>query len=255
MRRNTSLSAKLVRIGAALLAVALVSIGLTLWVTWQLEGGAAAVNEAGRLRMQTWRLASAVQSHAAPQKVQALVREFDTSLRLLRSGDPARPLFVPWDAQVDADFTHVEQLWSLQRGGWLGLSPQPAAETDAAAVAFVAAIDHVVTDIEHQLSRLTAVLNLFQLLMMALAVVAAVVMLYTGYLYVISPLGRVRQGLEKVEAGDFGARVEVDTEDEFGQVAAGFNRMAGRLQALYGGLEAQVENKTSRIEAQRMRLA
>jgi nitrate/nitrite-specific signal transduction histidine kinase len=52
---------------AGLLVVALASIGLTLWVTWQLEGGAAAVNEAGRMRMQTWRLSSAVQAELPPR--------------------------------------------------------------------------------------------------------------------------------------------------------------------------------------------
>ena len=57
MRKSFSLSAKLGAIGSVLLLMALASIGLTLWVTWQLEGGAAAVNEAGRMRMQTWRLA------------------------------------------------------------------------------------------------------------------------------------------------------------------------------------------------------
>ena len=58
MRNTASLSAKLVCIGAGLLVVALISIGLTLWVTWKLSGGAAALNEAGRMRMQTWRLTS-----------------------------------------------------------------------------------------------------------------------------------------------------------------------------------------------------
>ena len=53
------------RIGVALLVVALTSIGLTLWVTWQLEGGAASVNEAGRMRMQTWRMASEIQAGIA----------------------------------------------------------------------------------------------------------------------------------------------------------------------------------------------
>jgi nitrate/nitrite-specific signal transduction histidine kinase len=66
MFRTASLSTKLIRIGASLLVVALASISLTLWVTWQLEGGAAAVNEAGRMRMQTWRLASAVQTSLSP---------------------------------------------------------------------------------------------------------------------------------------------------------------------------------------------
>ena len=76
--------------------MALASIGLTLWVTWQLEGGAAAVNEAGRLRMQTWRLTSAVQAQLPPAEVAALVAQFDESLNMLRSGDPSRPMFVPW---------------------------------------------------------------------------------------------------------------------------------------------------------------
>ena len=48
--------------------------------------------------------------------------------------------------------------------------------------------------------------------------------------------------------------MDVDTQDEFGQVAAGFNRMAATLQSLYSGLEAQVQTKTQRIEAQRSRL-
>jgi two-component system, NarL family, nitrate/nitrite sensor histidine kinase NarX len=252
---TASLSAKLIRIGAALLVLALASIGLTLWVTRQLEGGAAAVNEAGRLRMQTWRLAAAVQATPPPMAVQRLVGEFDRSLALLRSGDRARPLFVPWDARVESDFARVEQLWRQQRGRWLAIPAPPAAESDLSAEAFVHAIDEMVTDIEHQLSRLTAILNLFQLLMMGMAVGSAVIMLYTGHFYVISPLSRLRQGLKKIESGDFAARIEVDTQDEFGHVAAGFNRMAGTLQSLYGGLEAQVEGKTRHIEAQHSRLA
>ncbi|MFM6985517.1 MAG: histidine kinase [Hydrogenophaga sp.] len=116
------------------------------------------------------------------------------------------------------------------------------------------AIDRLVLAIEHQLAGFTALLNLFQFAMMALAIAAAVVMLYTGYQYVINPLAQLRRGLEQVEAGQFNARIDVDTQDEFGQVAAGFNRMAATLQSLYGNLEAQVLAKTRHIEAQRARL-
>ncbi|MBM3386341.1 MAG: hypothetical protein FJY36_01535, partial [Betaproteobacteria bacterium] len=58
------LSTKFFAFGLGLLVLALLSIGLTMWVTHQLDGGAAAVNETGRLRMQTWRLASLVQGQA-----------------------------------------------------------------------------------------------------------------------------------------------------------------------------------------------
>ena len=254
MVSTASLSTKLVRIGAGLLLVALASIGLTLWVTWQLEGGAAAVNEAGRMRMQTWRLTSVAQAGPAQADVAALVQEFDRSLELLRRGDASRPLFVPWDDAVTRQFATVEALWRSQRPLWLQDRPPEPAQALAAAGAFVDAIDGLVLAIEKQLSGFTAILNLFQFLMMALAIGAAVVMLYTGYMYVIHPLAHLRQGLRRLESGDFKARVEVDTLDEFGQVAGGFNRMAATLQSMYAGLETQVETKTRHIEAQRARL-
>lgn len=254
MVSTASLSTKLVRIGAGLLLVALASIGLTLWVTWQLEGGAAAVNEAGRMRMQTWRLTSVAQAGGAPGDVAALVQQFDQSLELLRRGDSSRPLFVPWDEAVGREFATVEALWQNQRPLWLQDTPPEPAQALAAADAFVQAIDSLVLAIEKQLSGFTAILNLFQFLMMALAIVGAVVMLYTGYMYVINPLAHLRQGLRRLESGDFKVRVEVDTLDEFGQVAGGFNRMAATLQSMYAGLESQVETKTRHIEAQRARL-
>lgn len=254
MLRTASLSTKLIRTGASLLLVALASIGLTLWVTWQLEGGAAAVNEAGRMRMQTWRLASAVQTSLVSVERQALVARFDDTLKLLRIGDPARPLFMPWDDDVEREFTQIERLWAQRRGQWLATPPPTAAASVAAAEEFVTAIDALVLAIEQQLSRLTAILNLFQFVMMVLAIGGAVVMLFTGYMYVINPLDNLRQGLRQVETGDFSTRIPMDTQDEFGQVAAGFNRMAATLQSLYGSLEAKVRAKTQRIESQRVRL-
>jgi two-component system nitrate/nitrite sensor histidine kinase NarX len=235
MSSTASLSTKLVRIGAGLLVVALASIGLTLWVTWQLEGGAAAVNEAGRMRMQTWRLTSAVQAQLPPADVAALVTQFDESLALLRSGDPSRPLFVPWDEGVSREFAAVQSLWQVQRSLWL--QGDATAEASQQGVgAFVDGIDRFVHAIEDELSGLTAILNLFQFLMMALAIGGAVVMLYTGYRFVINPLANMSQGLRRLEAGDFSTRGSVNTHDEFGQVAAGFNRMAATLQSLYEGL-------------------
>jgi two-component system nitrate/nitrite sensor histidine kinase NarX len=254
MLSSASLSTKLIRIGAALMVLALASIGLMLWVTWQLEGGAAAVNEAGRMRMQTWRLTSAVQAQMPPDQVQALVQRFDHSLSLLREGDPSRPLFVPWDPDVRRDFAAVERLWERQRALWNAPLQPDDPMLVRLADRFVEAIDRLVLAIEHQLAGFTALLNLFQFAMMALAFGGAVVMVYTGYLYVINPLAQLRRGLEQVEGGRFGTRIDVDAQDEFGLVAAGFNRMASTLQSLYGELEAQVQAKTQRIEAQRARL-
>src|SRR6266542_1068482 len=98
MRGSWTLTAKLFTSGATFLVLALASIGLTLWVTWNLEGGAAAVNEAGRMRMQTYRLALVLSGNPSSYEAQQLARSFDESLALLKSGDPSRPLFVPWSS-------------------------------------------------------------------------------------------------------------------------------------------------------------
>jgi two-component system nitrate/nitrite sensor histidine kinase NarX len=248
------LTVKLAVVGSAVLVLALASIGLTLWVTWQLEGGAAAVNEAGRMRMQTWRLASVAKGGAPLAEVPRLVAQFDKGLKELRAGDPQRPLFVPWNDNVAERFAAVESVWGNLRQFWLLQPEKNSIRIDASAAEFVGAIDLLVLAIEQQLARLTAILNLFQFLMMALAVGSAVAMLYTSYLYVISPLGRLQMGLRRLEEGDFATRIDVDTADEFGAVAAGFNRMAHTLQTMYARLEALVKAKTLRIEAQHARL-
>lgn len=250
----TRLSVKLIRIGIALLVVALLSIGLTLWVTWQLEGGAASVNEAGRMRMQVWRMASAVQAGDAMADREGLVAQLDASVALLRTGDSLRPLFVPWDAEVLRRFAVVTDQWQAQRAQWLAPGQEFAQPQRAAAEAMVASIDALVLAIEQHLARYTAILNLAQMVMVALAIGGAVLMLHTGYLYVINPLFQLQQSLRKVEQGDFSTRIEVVSLDEFGLVAVGFNGMAAKLQTLYEGLEARVDDKTRNLEAQRMRL-
>jgi two-component system nitrate/nitrite sensor histidine kinase NarX len=255
MKTYQRLSSKFFSIGLGLLILALLSIGLTMWITRQLDGGAAAVNEAGRLRMQAWRLVSAKDTGRTPADVAQMVQEFDKTMTLLREGDPARPLFVPWEALTRARFAELDDSWRDLRPAWQTNAQVDKTELILRVDTFVSRVDGLVRAIEGTMARLTAVLNLFQLIMMALAVVAAILMLYVGYLFVIQPLQRMRVGLQQVEAGDFSARVTVESADEFGELAAGFNHMAATLQGLYEGLERKVAEKTRDLESKRSRLA
>ena len=254
MQRSWSLSAKLGAIGGALLLVAFASISLTLWVTWQLEGGAAAVNEAGRMRMQAWRLVHALQRADAPQ-VNDLITQFDRSVEILRTGDPARPLFVPSDQGTRQAFADVRGAWADLRGNWTSPALPAAADAADQADAFVNRIDRFVSVIEQNLSRLTSILNAVQFMMVALTIASAVALLYSAYLFVFNPLSRLQAGLARLEGGDLTARVEPGADDEFGALASGFNRMAHTLQGLYQSLESKVRDKTESLEAQNARLA
>ncbi|WP_050813922.1 type IV pili methyl-accepting chemotaxis transducer N-terminal domain-containing protein [Acidovorax sp. NO-1] len=254
MRAKPTLTTKLLAMGAGFLLVALTSISLTLWVTWKLEGGAAAVNEAGRLRMNMLRMVLVLQTE--PQEaVRERVRQFDASLDLLRTGDPSRPLFVPWSDETSARFEAVRSQWAQARSDWMVVPPPSRAQTLAQADAFVQEVDGFVDAIEIQIAGWTAALHLFQLFMMAVAIVAAMTFMAVSYLLVINPVARLQQAQTRLRQGELGTRLPVETDDEFGQLSAGFNLMAHALQASHDGLEHKVREKTASIAVQNQRLA
>ncbi len=253
MRNSWTLTTKLVATGISFLLLALLSIGLTLWISWELEGGAAAVNEAGRLRMHTYRMALSMEQRD-PRGLAEIAQRFEHSLELLRTGDPSRPLFVPWSKDSRAHFNEVRSHWQQVRTQWLA-QQEINLDTLAEADRFAGRIEGFVRAIERELAQATTVLHLFQLVMMALAIASAVALLYVGNLIVVNPLGNLMRGVKALREGDLSARVEVDSNDEFGALSAGFNDMALTLQSLYLGLEDRVREKTAKLELQRQRLA
>lgn len=248
-----SLGAKLTLVGTPFLLLALLSTVFTLWVSWQLDGGAAAVNEAGRMRMQAYRIALAVGS-GGKQELPRHIQEFNQSLTLLRSGDAERPLFVPWDTNVHQHFATVEQDWQRFQKRWLVPGATPLPELSGHTMAFTAGIDTFVGSIEAHMSRWTAILHMLQMGVLVLAVLGAAVLLFTGYLFVLEPVNQLKQAIQKVQGGDFGARVDRVTTDEFGTLAEGFNGMAEHLQSMYRNLESKVLEKTAELEEKRERL-
>ena len=250
-----TLGAKLALVAMPFLLIAFASIAITLWISWQLEGGAAAVNEAGRMRMQAYRMSLSVQA-GPPQRerLDAQAAEFEQSVQLLKSGDPDRPLFVPWDDAVRARFARVQDDWARFRARWTTGTEADTAALRGDTAAFVEHIDALVQGIERHMSRWTALLHLAQLTMMAFAVLGAAMLVYTGYRFVLEPVGFLKQAIRRMQEGDFSARVDRVTTDEFGTLAEGFNNMAEHVQSMYRHLEARVGEKTSELQEKSERL-
>jgi signal transduction histidine kinase len=83
---------------------------------------------------------------------------------------------------------------------------------------------------------------------LVLAVVAAA--LVVGVVLSRSLVRRVRRlvdGLERLGSGELGSRVPDPSSDELGQVAAGVNAMAARLQESYETLEQRVQERTEEV--------
>lgn len=251
--RRWSLAAKLAAVGTPLVVLALVAIVVTLWVSFQLDGGAAALNEAGRMRMQAYRLSlSVAQADAAAMAVQ--VEEFDRSLALLRAGNPARPLTVPWDEETEARFAEIEKQWSAYRKRWTTAPAGPPVTLAVSTHAFVESIDLFVHAVEARLAGWTSLLHLLHTGVLVMFIIWALGLLVGAYTLVLEPIGALHRAMRKLQSGDWGVRLERESTMEFDDLAQGFNELAQHLQQLYRDLERKVQEKTAELQEKHERL-
>lgn len=263
------LSGKLFWMAISFLVVALTAVGFTLYESWKLEGGAAVINDMGSERMRSYRIAylladSLRNSDPAPrEQMRAEMRRFEEVLLGLRAGDPARPLVLPRAPEILAELNAVEKQWFSTVKPLIGrvVAADAAARTEhmdrlrTEIESFVGHIDHVVRLIEANNARNIAILRYMQFGLVALALVGTVALIYLMFLLVVRPVVSLAEGMQRMTAGDFDARVPVETRDEFGDLAEGFNRMASRLQDVYSTLEQRVVHKTHDLEARNRELA
>ncbi|HKO88275.1 MAG TPA: type IV pili methyl-accepting chemotaxis transducer N-terminal domain-containing protein [Burkholderiales bacterium] len=244
-----TLSAKLVAIELAFLVVALLSIGATLYLSWTLEGSAAAINDAGSLRMRVYRLDLLAEQGGGERLHQAL-RDFNTVLDRLQNGDPARPLALPQTAPVR------EQLGQLKTE-WADLQPRLQAGVGLTLVQsdrLVSIVDELVRRVERENANATDLLRAAQFGLLALAIAGTVALIYVSFLLVIRPLLRLSEAIECVGQGDLSIRLTVESQDEFGRLTSGFNDMTAKLEESHRTLEARVESKTRDLARQNDRL-
>lgn len=264
------LSTKIVGVLLGFLCLALLAIGTTLMLSWQLEGSAAAINETGTLRMHSYRLTmllarmvhepETAESRAATEaELRAIEETFD---RLYR-GDPQRPLLLPPTEQIHTRFEQVSEHWlrNMQPMAFDVIDRQGAARMAAWRLyegevdGFVHEVDNLVHSIERDSELRTFWLRASQLALMAMALGGTVAIIYLMFLLIIEPVERLRGGIQSMTEKDFSARLPVESSDEFGQLTRGFNHMADRLETLYNSLEERVQVKTAALADQNRELA
>ncbi|MES3023232.1 MAG: type IV pili methyl-accepting chemotaxis transducer N-terminal domain-containing protein [Pseudomonadota bacterium] len=262
------LSTKIMGALVGFLALALVAISFTLYLSWQLEGSSAAINDTGSLRMNSLRLSimlaragdgDTAARDAAARQVVAIA---DT-LAQLGKGDPQRPLQLPPTRVIREDFDKLTTHWhyGLRPAALALLGPSGAARPPALAAfereteAFVAQADALVKLIEQDGDARTFWLRASQLALLGLALTGTVSLVNLMLGLIIAPVTRLHEGMRRMKERDFEVRLAVHGPDEFGQLAQGFNQMADRLKAVYDNLEGLVTLKTAALEHQNRELA
>jgi two-component system nitrate/nitrite sensor histidine kinase NarX len=253
------LSRKIVGILISFFLIATVAIGMTLYISWTLEGVAAAINDAGSLRMRSYRIGS-LMAHGpnlqnATLEVSKEITNFDRILVDLRQGDPARPLSPPRSGEVLAELTVVEHAWqndvrpvlvAYQTGGTTERQAQ-LARLDLELESFVARINQLVGAMERSYTSDTNLLRTFQAVLILLAIVGTGVLIRFFVGLVIRPVNVLHAGISRMTSNDLSVRLPVHSNDELGGLAHGFNQMAEHLQTVYSTLEERVEAETRNL--------
>lgn len=274
---------KIIGILLTFFVVALLAIGMTLIISWQLEGGAAAINDAGSERMRSYRIAyllarsidsspggvsgektGASRGLEYAADVRGEIRNFEQILQGLEKGDPTRPLFLPRTPDVQVQMTLLHDTWyrDMKPRVLAVLASRHSAEQSRLVadyhpllLHYVNQINDLVLLIEHNNAKGTALLRSFQLGLVALALIGTIALIYLFFLVVIRPVATLHEGIKRMALADFSVRLPVEAQDEFGELAQGFNQMADRLENLYATLEQRVEEKTVSLETKTLELA
>lgn len=230
------------RINVALACIVILAVSTMLWLYWlsdKTEHDAHAVNIAGSLRMQTYRMAWLVEQGDTAKIAQARL-EFEQS----------------WQHPVFSRFLHnneIAEQFDKANQHWLAMQPQLVAAADAAMLEQtlqqqIQLLQQLVTYIQQDAEAKVRSFRTLQLVALMLTVLLSAVVMYWLKVKVQQPLEALTQGAKRVAMGDFTHRVVVDNKDELGTLAHSFNKMNDSIAYMYGNLEQRVEQQTEALK-------
>lgn len=248
---------------AAIVVLGVVSMLTSVFIAQTMEGMAAAINQAGSLRMQSYRIGVALADDSVPTGERAtqakdLAEEFEDRLR-----SPRLHNAIPQasDNGLSQTYARISRLWregmrpplrahiDLLAAGAQGPGETiPRAQYLAAVDTFVQQIDALVLALEDVAEGRVATLRAIQWGALALTVIAVLVAMTLVVRRVILPLQDLLCCADKTRLGDFSGRTRYAGDDELGRLGAALNLMAEGLSQIYGALEQRVAEKTQDLE-------
>src|SRR5262245_2123298 len=218
-------------------------------LTGQLIGVSKAIEQAGTERMRIYKLASMIQqldpsSDRERDVIRREIGQFERVVEALRSGAPQHSSVGAINPRLANQLQDLQDQWSVRLKPPLDRALET--ETPAAAVQeylkytddFVSGWDHLVQSMEKEAAgRLQSLY--YRLTWFLLAFVG----LMAGALFFLdrvvrAPLRKLTAGAERLGAGEFETDIQVESNDELGQLARTFRRMAETIRHHIGELNS-----------------
>ena len=232
--------------------LALFSMAGSMFIAESSKGDAAAINLAGSLRMQSYRIATRLRYPAGSNTtdhervVNEEIRAFERRLtELWQTGAISLTADDPRHQTLKA----IETFWQA--------TLRPVLETSIAASApaaylravddFVIKLDAFVKLLEQDTEAKMLLLRLVQGLALFMTLVLVLIAMYQLHTGVVTPLRDLVALAHRARRGDLSVRARHVGNDELGVLGQAFNLMTADLSTLYADLEARVEAQTQAL--------
>jgi two-component system nitrate/nitrite sensor histidine kinase NarX len=231
-----------------ILVLSLSAMASGLLIATLTQGMGAAINQSGTLRMQSYRIALAMNGGPAVRSGgSAEIERLAMGLQA-RLSDPRLTDAIPSAASdpVRLAYTRIQRRWvdELLPAIRSGATAEYLSRVDG----FVDDVHDLVSLLERRTERRIHLLWVVETVAVALTLVAALFTLLLLRRRVLRPLQVLLRVAEKAGSGDFAVRTPFVGTDELGRLGIAMNRMSQDLSGLYGQLETRVASKTRDLE-------
>ncbi|RFA29947.1 hypothetical protein CAI21_09000 [Alkalilimnicola ehrlichii] len=209
---------------------------------------AAAINHAGSLRMQSYRIAARLPD-AEPQQIEQYAEQFEATL-----DSPAIRGLVPASQRhdVNASYERLRKRWEEELRPLASL----AATGSTAAISaynegvsdFATEVDGFVTLLQREAEARLQLLRLIQGATLFMTLALVFLAMYKLVTDVVPPLRALFQVVNQVRRADFSGRTTYEGGDELGLLSRTINQMNDSLSRMYAELEQRVEDKTAALK-------
>jgi two-component system nitrate/nitrite sensor histidine kinase NarX len=219
-------------------AIGVAGMAVSGWLVQGVQGSAHAINKAGSLRMQSYRLLAAVPLDANDQPLLEEMESTAFSPELTRAAKR--------DGQ-QAQLKALQDYWHTELAPGL-LHAQNADAVAEDVTQFVAGLDKLVTAFDHTTElRIERVVMLHRLMavFMALLLVFTIIWLRVRLL---EPWKQLLSMARAVSQRDFTQRARISGRNEMAALGSALNNMSEELAESYAVLEQRVQEKTAGLE-------
>ena len=242
---------------AVIAGMALSSMSLSVYVTMNAQNDAEAINLAGSLRMQSYRISNAlaralsIDDESLTTVLDEEILKFDRKLNasiipelINQAGNV--PLKRSYDKVLEGWRSNVLPVLISTRDGELSLADGYKAY-NLLLTQYVADINDMVSHLQRENEGKIELLGMTEAVSIFLIMFIVLYLIMKADNNFVIPLRRLLRAAEDVERGNLGHRVDDYPDNELGVLSMTFNSMTDSLEAQYRTLEDQVAERTNEL--------